>query len=492
MPQERPPESVRPSSRQDNLTTRSIGTPTPLVRLRGSLAAWRQGGAGNAWGRALWWSCSDEGALRSKGAKLAERLQQAGISAKDTDMHSVFQAIDRLVLAKAPTEKDWISEDSKQATQQAWAVLEMAMASGMNINQKHYNNYRDTPLHRAVAAGHEHLTDMLLRHGADPNARDGNGYTPLSAALDGFAERVGGQESREKTARQLIAHEKTNLSLGRRQRTHYVSSESEIQHYETSILAFTAKFPKLLVELTELGAPTSWTVPGQEINRRKSIPGDEPTPAQSHVIFMVGHDVWSEENEPLMARWLSAVKDKDGPLADIRSAQGLTPAMEFIQHGELLMGGWRGRHEEEEYIEARVRTSIQRFVDHGLFRLADKTEHGSTIWHALFMKVDDSTLPTARVLMEYFPETRTLIGARNDGGVAPADMLRHMRDDGGEYISTPSGKALAGNRTHYDKSWNSTFDALLAATQRQALHNVAHDKPIERPDVAPSRNRPRL
>lgn len=468
----------------------SSHTPTLLVRLRGSWAAWRQGGAGNAWGRALWWSCSDEGALRSKGAKLAERLQQACISAKDTDMHSVFQVIDRLILAKPPTEKDWISEDSKQATQQAWSVLEMAMESGLNINQKHYNNYCDTPLHKAAAAGHEYLTAMLLRHGADPNARDGNGYTPLSAALEGFAERVGSLESREKTARQLIAHKNTNLSLGRKQRTHYVSSESEIQHYETSILAFTSKFPKLLVELAELGAPTSWTVPGQEINRRKAIPGDEAMPAASHVIFMADHDVWDEENEPLMARWLSVVKAKDGAPAAIRSAQGLTPAMEFIQHGELLMGGRRGLSEEE--VEVRIRTSIQRLVDHGLFRLTDKTEHGSTIWHALFMKVDDSTLPTARVLMEHFPETRALIGARNAGGVAPADMLRHMRDDGGEYITTPSVMVLAGNRTHYDKSWNSTFDALLAATQRQALHDVAHEKPIERPDDTPSRSRHRL
>jgi ankyrin repeat protein len=41
---------------------------------------------------------------------------------------------------------------------------------------------RGSPLHTAVEAGHVGVTRMLLQHGADPKALDGNGMTPLDVA----------------------------------------------------------------------------------------------------------------------------------------------------------------------------------------------------------------------------------------------------------------------------------------------------------------------
>jgi ankyrin repeat protein len=41
-----------------------------------------------------------------------------------------------------------------------------------------------TPLHRAVAAGHLAPTNVLLRFGADANARGEGGNTPLHVAAD--------------------------------------------------------------------------------------------------------------------------------------------------------------------------------------------------------------------------------------------------------------------------------------------------------------------
>jgi len=41
-----------------------------------------------------------------------------------------------------------------------------------------------TPLHRAVAAGHLAPTNVLLRFGADANARGEGGSTPLHVAAD--------------------------------------------------------------------------------------------------------------------------------------------------------------------------------------------------------------------------------------------------------------------------------------------------------------------
>lgn len=42
----------------------------------------------------------------------------------------------------------------------------------------------ETPLHVAARLGHVELADLLLRHGACPDARDAEGWTPLLAACD--------------------------------------------------------------------------------------------------------------------------------------------------------------------------------------------------------------------------------------------------------------------------------------------------------------------
>lgn len=36
-----------------------------------------------------------------------------------------------------------------------------------------------TPLHYSAKGGHLHCVRLLLRYGADPNAKDGDGYTPI-------------------------------------------------------------------------------------------------------------------------------------------------------------------------------------------------------------------------------------------------------------------------------------------------------------------------
>ena len=61
-------------------------------------------------------------------------------------------------------------------------TAEYLIKAGAPINFASRNGLKAAPIQSATAAGHEKIVQMLLRLGADPNVREGNGYTPLHAA----------------------------------------------------------------------------------------------------------------------------------------------------------------------------------------------------------------------------------------------------------------------------------------------------------------------
>jgi ankyrin repeat protein len=86
-------------------------------------------------------------------------------------------------------------------------ILERLLRAGANPNVVQQEGAAvttgggSTALHLAIAANRSKVVDLLLQHGADPEARDGAGRTPLLAVLDQP------YRSREQTvmARQLLA-----------------------------------------------------------------------------------------------------------------------------------------------------------------------------------------------------------------------------------------------------------------------------------------------
>ena len=61
-------------------------------------------------------------------------------------------------------------------------IAEYLIKAGAPINSPSRNGRKAAPIQSAVAGQHEKVVQMLLRLGADPNAREQGGYTPLHAA----------------------------------------------------------------------------------------------------------------------------------------------------------------------------------------------------------------------------------------------------------------------------------------------------------------------
>lgn len=61
-------------------------------------------------------------------------------------------------------------------------LVEYLLSIGAEVNSPSHNLLAVQPINSAVAGQHLEITRMLLEHGADPNARQGEDFTPLHGA----------------------------------------------------------------------------------------------------------------------------------------------------------------------------------------------------------------------------------------------------------------------------------------------------------------------
>ncbi|MEJ2780413.1 ankyrin repeat domain-containing protein [Stygiolobus sp. CP850M] len=88
-------------------------------------------------------------------------------------------------------EENWDDELLEAAEFGDLIKVQTALEKGANPNTETLLTGRRTPLHKAPLNGHVEIVRVLLKRGADPNAKDNYGSTPLhEAAKEGHVEIV--------------------------------------------------------------------------------------------------------------------------------------------------------------------------------------------------------------------------------------------------------------------------------------------------------------
>jgi ankyrin repeat protein len=83
---------------------------------------------------------------------------------------------------------EWNVESYSPTKQKMDETIELLILKGANVNitiykEKDYDNREeDTPLHRAIKLGKNHLSELLVSRGANINAKNNSGVTPLDIA----------------------------------------------------------------------------------------------------------------------------------------------------------------------------------------------------------------------------------------------------------------------------------------------------------------------
>lgn len=462
-------------------------SPGLLTRIRGSLSSLRRGGDDQAWREALFGIIHESERVRQKSLKLAKRLHAAKISARNVNERPYFQVLDYLVVHDRPSAQliqiSPVKEaENLQIISDMYDVFEMALECGMKADQKHSNNYNDYGLHRAAAAGSSDTVNLLIKHNASLISRDGNGFTPLSCALSGWGERKGKPERRMRAVRALIEagapldKAKTKTIFAREE-----AGYKDDKVIEISLLDDADEMPGMLVELIKLGAPLSWEISLYYIEETQLIPGENFTHPNQHIFFSFDSKVWDWRNKATLLEFFQELEERTGPLHELISTRGFTTAMEMFSKPDTL-----GIEMYGEFDKTQALLNIDEMIKANIIKPEERTQGGSSIWHALFTHPNERTEDLTYLLLDHYPDVAALIDEPNSAGIRPWDILQYHRHDYNSKEIKSNKGLIKVNLPYYGQSWESTLDSLISVISQKRLRDISdkvrEGKKIPEPD----------
>ena len=125
--------------------------------------------------------------LLEKGAD-PKRRDKSGVSPIENAARGRHaEALELLIAAAGPAAAEIGALLIESAIKGQTDIADLLIAKGANVDARDKSGA--TPLHQAALKGNLAFATLLLQHGADVNARDGDGATPLhNAALSGHRE----------------------------------------------------------------------------------------------------------------------------------------------------------------------------------------------------------------------------------------------------------------------------------------------------------------
>ena len=353
---------------------------TPLTYRERFTAWWmrRQLGGTRAWERAIWRHASHP--------HLHQALCEAGVSAADCD-RCLFQAF-RL-------------EDPRP--------LRSLLKAGADPDTLHDNGPYDRLLHRAAAHGAIGRVKLLLDHGADLEARDGNGYTALGTVLSGFkAVSSLGEGASPWTKRRAVA----NLLIERGAGVRGIYQ----QYDRLSMLGLCPLDQGMMRTLVNAGAD-----PTALVNPTPSS-GLAPAPMDRHLIFRA-HAIQDPSELDSWLAWMEELGQ--GPQTP--HCDGLTLPM------VMMLGNMPAPWKVDAILDVLERRG---------FDLAARASNGDTIWH--FCLWDGHYAPPGQpsvglLWLKYLldrPALIPLLTCLDSHGKTPLDRLRLMHPNASPLVQS--------------------------------------------------------
>lgn len=285
----------------------------------------RQRGPDSAWRDAIW----------KNDKKQMKRYFRAGISAKGL-VHPLSCGLGRL-----------IDRNDYQA-------LRWVLVRGANPDAKNNNSYRDSLMHRAASQGRNALVRLLAEQGASLEIKDGNGYSPLAVALNGFGEHKGIWENRREVVFSLV-------KLG-------AQAKGFTHHDRESFLGLLEELDSEVLQcLLDAGAN-----PRQMFNPTPEE-GWEPRDAEPSLLFH-GHQWWT--TEPQFQEWAERMAQAGLTMAE-RTQTGASlawvvltekrpsyPDVPEVVAGLKAIGAWDVLPPQDVQDQPRMITFLRACPDH--------------------------------------------------------------------------------------------------------------------------------